>query len=267
MKRQDADELKVFQTPLVLDVGQVFHLRFGPLDFYVEKINSEVRVQWMTSNDWMDSSFHYELPFTGQMPTNLLTEKRFAYSHKAPELKVAPSLGELPFVVKPNTTFMILPGEKAKIYLSTPMSLRLHNLQSNQVIDEFPILHRVKTWFGESPTAGQLCFFTRIHAALFEENLPFRPHRALTHLYIENATKKPIPIGKLKIPVNYLTLYQDSRGLFVSSSLSIKISSDGQIKNLKIFAPDNEGEKLYVVQQPREKISPRIFKSITEIMR
>ena len=267
MKRQDALDLKVFQTDLEMKNGENFHLRFGPLDFYLEKIETEIRVRWMTSNDWMDSSFHYQFPFTGMFPENLLTEKRFAYSEKAPLMKVAPCLGERPFIVKPDTTFMVLPGEKAKIYLSTPMSIRLTDLNFKQVIDEIPVLDRVKTWYGETPTQGQLCFFTRIHAALIEENLPFRPHRALTHLYIENSSKKPIPIEKLKIPVNYLTLYQEDRGLFVTSSLSVRIDLRGNLRDLKIFAPNKKDEDLVKIQEPREVIPKGLFKSTTEIMR
>lgn len=267
MKRSEAEELKVFQTDLELSEKQIFHLRFGPLDLYVEKIDNEIKVRSMTSNDWMDSSFHYQFPFEGMYPQNLLQEKRFAFSENSPTLKVLPCLGELPFVVKPDNTFMILPGEKAKIFLSTPMSVRIHDCHSNQVIDEVPVLHRVKTWFGESPTSGQLCFFTRIHAALVEENLPFRPHRALTHVYVENSSKEPIPIKKLKIPVNYLTLYQDNRGLFVTSSLSLKSDMKGQLKDLKIFPPILKDGDLYKVQEPRDQIPKMLFKSITEVMR
>lgn len=267
MKRNEAEELKVFLTDLELKDGESFHLRFGPLDFYLEKSTSEIRVRWMTSNDWLDSSFHYQYPFTGMYPKNLLTEKRFAYSDNEPLLQVLPCLGELPFVVKPDTTFMVLPGEKAKIFLSTPMSVRLLDKHSGLVIDEIPVLHRVKTWFGESPTMGQLCYFTKIHAALIEENLPFRPHRALTHLYMENSSTEPIPIEKLKIPVNYLTLYQDNRGLFVTSSLSVRLDKNKRLRDLKIFPPqDTEGD-LQVVQQPREKIPKTLFTSTTEIMR
>ncbi len=268
MKRDQADELKVFQTDLKMQDGENFHLRFGPLDFYLEKIPTEIRVLWMTSNDWMDSSFHYQYPFTGMQPSNLLKERRFAFSGSSPRLQVLPCLGELPCVVKPDSTFMILPGEKAKIHLSTPMNIRLVDLDSSLVIDEIPVLHRVKTWFGESPTKGQLCHFTRIHAALIEENLPFRPHRALTHLCIENKSNAPIPIDKLKIPVNYLTLYQESRGVFVTSSLSVRIDNNENLKDLKIFAPEDlGGDRLTLIHPPREKLPKSLFKSVTEIMR
>src|SRR6056297_2665189 len=113
MQRHEAEQLKVFRDDLVLQERQIFHLRFGPLDYYIENSDNEIRVQYMISNDWLDSSFHYQFPFEGMYPQNLLNEKRFAFSEKSPTLKVMPCLGERPVVVKPHTTFMILPGEKA----------------------------------------------------------------------------------------------------------------------------------------------------------
>ena len=266
MNREEAQALKVFQTQLKLESGVDFHLRYGPLDLYIVPEATEFRVYWMTSNDWMDSSFHYQYPFDGALPLNLLSEKRFAFGEKCPTLKVAPILGERPFVVKPNTTFKILSDERAKIFLSTPMNMALTDVDNQQKIDEIPVLHRVKTWFGETPTHGQLCFFTKIHAALVEANLPFRPHRALTHLHIENRCKEPLTIEKLKIPVNYLTLYQDSRGLFVTSSLHLTIGSGGRLKRLQIEPPGPLSD-LVVVEKPREAIPSTLFQSTAELMR
>ncbi|MEM7645921.1 MAG: DUF432 domain-containing protein [Pseudomonadota bacterium] len=265
MRRDEAKELKVFREDLKMEEDQTFYLRFGPLDLYIENSHNEIRLRWMTSNDWMDSSFRHEFPFEGKFPQNLLTEKRFAFSNQRPVIKISPCLGERAFVVKPDKTFMVLPGESAKIFMSTPMNLRLHDVLADRVIDEVPVLNRVKTWFGESPTDGELCFFTRIHAALIEENLPFRPHRALTQLIVENSSKRPLPIKQLKIPVNYLRLFQNEKGVFVTSSLSFRLTDGDQLKDLQILPPSDE--KPHPVHEPREMIPKMFFKSVTEIMR
>ena len=41
MKRQEAEELKVFRTDLKMTEGQLFHLRYGPLDLYIENLLGE----------------------------------------------------------------------------------------------------------------------------------------------------------------------------------------------------------------------------------
>jgi hypothetical protein len=267
MTRQEAEGLKVFRDTLEMNEGEVFHLRYGPLDLYIEKIHNEIRLRWMTSNDWMDASFHYQYPFQGMFPERLLSEKRFAYKGKKPRLLVVPCLGEKPFVAKPDNTFMVLPGEQAQIYMSTPMNIRIIDMGNKQIIDEIPVIHRTQTWFGETPTYGQLCFFTNIKAALHEENLPFRPHRAMTYVIIENRSKVPIPIERLKIPVNYLTLYQDDRGLFVTSSLKVKCDEKGKMKDVKIAPPGKKHGKLFKILSPRDAISNVLFKTVTELMR
>ncbi len=267
MNRQEAEQLKVFRTDLEMNEGQIFHLRFGPLDLYIEKNRNEIRLRWMTTNDWMDNSFHYQFPFESLIPQNLLQERRYASTASSPVLQVVPYLGEKPFVVKPDTSVIILPGEKAKIFLSTPMNIRLIDATTQQIIDEIPVLNRVKTWFGESPTDGELCFFTRIRAALTEENLPFRPHRAVTHLFIENSSKESLPIEKLKIPVNILDLYQDDRGLFITSSLSLKSDAKGKLKDLKTFPPEVEKGSLHHFHSPRTLMRKMTLKTITQFMR
>lgn len=267
MNRQEAEQLKVFRTTLEMSEGQVFHLRFGPLDLYIQKNHNEISLRWMTTNDWMDNSFHYQFPFESIIPLNLLQEKRYASHATHPIFKVVPYLAELPFVVKPDTPFMILPGEKAKIFLSTPMNIRLVDLERDQTIDEVPVLKRVKTWFGDSHLDGELCFFTKIRAALTEDHLPFRPHRAQTHLYIENSSKEPIPIEKLKIPVPILDLYQDERGQFVTSSLSLKSDARGRLKDLKTFPPQMENGELFHFHAPRSAIRKMSLNSITQFLR
>ncbi|MCB0377819.1 MAG: DUF432 domain-containing protein [Bdellovibrionales bacterium] len=267
MIREQAQELNILQNPVDLDLGEIFHLRYGPLDLYLERAESQLRLRWMTSQDFMDSSFEYQLPFKGMFPENLLSEKRFAFTGKIPPLKILPCLGEKPFVARPETPFMILPGEKTSIYLSTPMSLRIMDNQSHQIIDELPVIERTKTWFGDSFTSGQLCFFTHIHAALKEDELPFRPHRALTLVTIENRSKKTIQIKRLKIPAPYLTLYQEERGVFVTSTLNVKCDIKGKVKELKIVRPSLGDGKNVQIFPPREALPSSIFKSVTELMR
>lgn len=267
MTKKEAEALKVFRDKLDMHDGDVFHLRYGPLDLYLEKIDNEIRMRWMTTNDWMDASFHYQFPFQGMFPETLLTEKRFAYAGKTANLNVVPCLGEKAFVAKPDKTFMILPGEKATIYLSTPMNVKIIDANNNRVISEIPVIHRNQTWFGETPTYGQLCFFTQIRAALVEDNLPFRPHRAMTHVVVDNRSKQVIPIERLKIPVNFLTLYQDDRGLFVTSSLYVKCDVKGRLKDVKIYPPIEGHNSLYRLLEPRDQMTNVLFQTVSELMR
>ena len=261
MNEELAQALKKLQNPIALKEGELFHLRFGPLELYVEKNEKEIQFKWTSSNDWLDSSFHFEYPFKGHLPENLLQHKRFAYSKDFATIQVVPCLGEKPFVARPQTTLMVLPGHKAKIFLSTPMSVRI---LGEEVIEEIPVFERSQTWFGDSPTHGELCFFTNIYAALREEDLPFRPHRAMTHVNIENRSNKAIPVDRLKIPVPALALFQRDSGRYVTSSLDVRCDSKGIVRDLRIRPPSGLSS-LLPIAKPRTKVST--IRSISELMR
>jgi|GEM_PF-727825 len=265
---EDAKQLKVFQEPLSLRQGRVFHLRFGPLDLFLEKTDIELILRFTSSHDWLDTSFHYEHPFSGVLPEKLLKTQRVAFSRQIEQLKVIPCLGERSFVARPLTRLSILPGESAKMFLTTPMSVQVLDWESSEVLSEVPVMKRTKTWFGADTTRGEVCFFTNINAALKEENLSFCPHRAMTHVHIVNRSKRPIPLDRLKIPVPYLRLFQKEDGRFITSSMDIECDTKGEIRNLKIRPPRAQDSTLTMISKPRLKEVPSFFsRPISELLR
>ena len=268
MKLEDGKKLKVFQTLLELQENQMFHLRFGPLDLYLTKNDIELVIRWSTSNNWLDSSFHYDLPYEGLMPENLLTTQRVAFSRKISNLRVIPCLGEKPFVAHPFDRLDLLPGEKTKVFMSTPMSVQIIDTGEGEVLAEIPVFQRPLTWFGENTIRGEVCFFTNINAALSEEDLPFRPHRAMTHLHISNRSNAVIPIERLKIPVQFLSLFQKENGRFVTSSIDMDCDNKGRVRKLEVRRPRTNVKSLTAIAPPRKRESRLLLpKTVSELMR
>jgi len=253
MNGQDSEKLKVFQTLLTMPAHEIFYLRFGPLSLYLSKSETELTIKWYTSNDWLDSSFNYDWPFEGVLPESLLTTHRVAFSKEIPSIQVIPCLGEKAFVAKPFHRLDLLPGQKMKVFMSTPMSLEILDAEKGESLAEIPVFNRPLTWFGENTIRGEVCFFTNIHAALREEDMPFRPHRAMTHLNITNRSSERFPIKRLKIPVNYLSLFQRANGRFITSSIDIDLEEGGHLKNVQVRPPRSNIKNLTPMARPRAK--------------
>lgn len=253
MSTEDSEKLKVFQTLLEMPSHQVFYLRFGPLSLYLAKSETELTIKWSTSNDWMDTSFSYDWPFTGILPETLLTTHRVAFSREIQSIQLTPCLGERAFVAQPFDRLDLMPGQKMKVFMSTPMSLEILDAVEGESLAEIPVFRRPLTWFGESTIKGELCFFTNIHAALREEDMPFRPHRAMTHVNITNRSSERFPIQRLKIPVHYLSLFQRANGRFITSSIDIDLESGGKIRSVQIRPPRTNIKNLTSVAAPRSK--------------
>ncbi len=256
-------ELQVFQHPVKLEMGQILHLRFGPLDLYVGHFFQEWRVSWKSSNDYMDNSFLFELPFNGSVPEDMQSQIRYTYSRPSNSfIKLTPILGDRAFVAKPTKPLMVLPGETVKIYMSIPLFVRVELEEPYALIEEIPVLQSPRTWFGESTIVGEVCYSTRIKAVLDRRELVQRPYRATSQLIIENRGDDSLHVERLKVPAPYLSLYQNEDGHFLTSVIHYIRDSSGHIKDVDIIAKEDQ-ENLTFLAGPRLKADASILNPIT----
>lgn len=256
-------ELKVFRSPFKLEEGKVFHLRFGPLDVHLGHFHQEWRVSWSTTNEYTDNSFKCDHDYKGIIPDTFISEKRYTYSRETNSfLKMTPILGDLPYVARPSKPLMVLPGETVKIYMSTPLFLRLESENPYNLIEEIPILQSPKTWFGQSTTAGEVCYSTRIKAVLDKKDLTYRPYRAISQLIIDNRGADSLHVEKLKVPSPYLAVFQNEQGEFITSVIQYIREPSGEIRTVNIIDP-NDGEELFFLAGPRLRADQSLLDPIT----
>ena len=164
---ENISELKVFRDPFELPVGQLLHLRFGPLSVYLGHFYQEWRVSWTTTNDYMDNSFSLKAPFVGEIPAELMSMVRYTYSRPCNHfLKITPVLGDRPFVAKPTKPLMVLPGETVQVFMSIPLFVRIETEDPYHLLEDIPVLQSPRTWFGDSTVQGEICYSTKIKAVL-----------------------------------------------------------------------------------------------------
>lgn len=258
-----SSELKIFRSPFKLDESKVFYLRFGPLSVHLGHFHREWRVSWSTSNEYTDNSFQYDQDYKGLIPNTFISEKRYTYSRDTNSfLKITPIMGDLPYVAKPSTPLMVLPGETVKIYMSTPLFLRLETENPYNLVEEIPALQSPKTWFGQSTTFGEICYSTRIKAVLDKKDLTYRPYRAISQLIIDNRGADSLHVEKLKVPSPYLAVFQNEQGEFITSVIQYIREPSGEIRTVDIFDPQ-EGEELFYLAGPRLRVDPSLLAPIT----
>ncbi|MBY0314688.1 MAG: hypothetical protein K2Q26_04170 [Bdellovibrionales bacterium] len=246
-----ASELKIFRNPFKLDEGKNLHLRFGPMDLYMGHFHQEWRVSWSTTNEYTDNSFRLDHDYTGPIPDVFSSEKRYTYSRQTNSfVKMTPVLGDLAYVAKPSKPLMVLPGETVKIFMSTPLFLRLESENPYNLIEEIPILQSPKTWFGQNTITGEVCYSTRIKAVLDKKDLTYRPYRAVSQLIIDNRGSNPLHVEKLKVPSPYLALFQNDQGEFITSVIQYIRHPSGEIRTVDVLDPQ-DGEELFFMSGPR----------------
>jgi hypothetical protein len=90
------------------------------------------------------------------------------------------------------------------------------------------------TWFGPSTREGELCYAARTHARNHLEQVPRRPHRAVTPVKVRNEAATLLPIEKLSLPVPMLSVYGDPQGGLWSEEVHLTRAADSDMASLRV---------------------------------
>ena len=182
--------------------------------------------------------------------------KRFSFKKAPPTLKLEPALADRAMIVKPDQPFFVQPKEEASIYIDTALWLQLSVGLSTKLC-EMPSQRPSDTWFGPSMIDGELCYASRTSARLRLQDLHFQDHRAITVLKLRNNAKDALLLERVRLPVQYLNLYQDSENRVWTQAVTLIREESGELAELKLGkgAPIVAGsvEKLTEARQKPDK--------------
>lgn len=183
-----------------------------------ERGAAEARVEWIT-----------------QMPEGDDVE-RFVFGRSPEQLRLRPMLADRPVVVRARQSVFIPPGEEAMLYLSTPVWVSIDLGEPARALREIPVLSLSDTWFGSSTREGELCYAVRTHARSHLEEVPRRPHRAVTPVKVRNEAATLLPIERLSLPVPLLSVYGDAQTGLWTEAVNLTRSVDSDMANLQVIS-------------------------------
>jgi hypothetical protein len=244
-----------------LDVGALGRWRIGPLDLWVRRTALDWRYGFERSDDVLESALDVQVPFDESELTEAHPEEaaRFGCRRTEPGLELHPRLADRPVVARPAVPFFIPAGQELELFVSTPVWACLRSGRTDLV--ELPCVRPSDTWFGTN-TRGELSYATKTHMRRQLENMPLRPHRAITGLRVVNASEEQLPIRRLSIPVPQLGLYRSKAGTLWTQHMLLRWESGGDLTevNLGTEAPTQaKGGEL--VAEPRTPLG-RSFGSL-----
>ncbi len=133
---------------------------------------------------------------------------RFSFRHTDAHVALRPALADRPVVTRPEHAIHIPSGEEVTLYVSTPLWIRVELGRGARAVHEIPSHRPSDTWFGPSTREGELCYAVRTTGRLRLEDLPLRPHRAVTPLLIRNRASDALLLERVQIPTQHLALYE-----------------------------------------------------------
>ena len=142
-------------------------------------------------------------------------------------VSVVPALADRAVVTRPEHPFHLPAGEEVTVFVGTSLWVRLLVGDPPWQLAEIPVSRPSDTWFGPSTREGELCYAGRSFLRLSLDNVPVRPHRAVTTLLLRNSAEDELYLRALKLPVNHLALYAAPDGRVWTQDVIMERTQEG----------------------------------------
>ncbi|MDZ4260787.1 MAG: DUF432 domain-containing protein [Pseudomonadota bacterium] len=197
------------------------------------------------ANEW---GFFYDQPgVRGEPPAGLWQQQlgtidpdeyknmaRFMFRNTHASLNIVPALADRPVISSPTTPLNVPPEEEVTLFVSSPVWLQVYSEAGVVPLLDIPIQRASDTWFGPSSRSGELCYASRTHGHLSLDNVPLRPHRAITPVIIRNRADTNLLLERISLPAPNLSLYVDADGQLWTETITLERESDGDMASLEI---------------------------------
>jgi hypothetical protein len=238
--------------------GTAARFQIGPLTLLVRRLRGEWRVARAHDRNPLDPRLEIDLAASDDDEPPSGEVSRFASSGGSHELRLTPLLADRPVVSRPEHPFCLPVDESTTLYVSTPMWMRLEEAADGRLLQEFPVSRPSDTWFGPNPRVGELCYATRTLARLGLADVVYYPYRAVTAVHIENRSRAPLWVERIKLPVPYLSLYRTAVGLWTQDVTFEHLEDEALAPvRLREVAP-SAARAATRVTGPRKEVTPNM---------
>lgn len=223
--------------------------RIGPLGFWVRRAERE----WQVAHQRFGEEA-LAAAAAGPAPPPELSWTRWASGTVNPPVRVRPMTPDRPVVVRPAQPFRILKGGIARIYIRIPVWARIELAVEDDPLQltDIPTVELSNTWFG-SLFEGQLCYWTETAARRSIEGFEPRPHLAVAPMFIHNQFQAELPLEKICLHTEGLSLYAGERGLW-TSEVRVTNTGPGAPERIEVAAgPPEEAAGAEPVAEPRRR--------------
>ena len=124
-------------------------------------------------------------------------------------LRLRPRHADRPIVGRPERPLTLLPGVSLRVFVNVPAWLCLE--LEGRAVWEAPSVTPSDTCFG-SPVEGSLAYAIRTHLRTDPKNFKPAPHRIRVPVLLRNEGEDPLPIQRVRVPVQELGIYAGSDG-------------------------------------------------------
>lgn len=253
-----ANEERAYQPwwgSFVLLEGECRRWHIGPLTLWIRRARREWRVAYARSEDPFDASLSVAVPGDdeGELPDDA-ARLRFGFRRTGDAIQLVPALPDRTLVVKPEVPYHLMPKESARLYISSPLWLRIAVGSEPIPCHEAPIYRPSDTWFGPTNALGSLCYASRTTAQVEWSRLLRLPQRAHSVVSVRNRAASPLLLERLRLPAPNLSLFSSASNLLITEWVMLERDEDGDMAALHLGdGPPREAADAERVSGPRQQ--------------
>lgn len=255
---------------------QAARWRVGPSTVWVARSTREWRFVHLHDTDPMAHHASVDLPLSleafreTQDSATPADVTRFSFQQTEGDLHVLAALPDRPVVVRPETPLYVPAGETVTLYISVPLWLRFEVGAVPRMLREAPSFRLSDTWFGPNTREGELCYATQTSGRFDLADVPLRLHRAITPVLIHNRATDTLFLERVRLPVEYLSLYEAPDHFLWTQTVTFTRESSGDLANLKMEpGPPAEAPEATLLRAPRQttrgNVIARTFSSLLHL--
>lgn len=194
---------------------------------------------------------------------------RWAVEKEEIKIRVLPVFPDRSVVVKPELSFRLTEGARARIFIRVPIWIRIELIAKlPETLLELPSAILSNTWFG-SFVEGELCYWISSGARRKIEQDPDRPYLAICPIQIIDATNEELMIEKLCLRVQNLSMFYNGRQLWSDHTIIYYKGKTATSQIEVAHVAPKEAPKSKLVSKPRivlkKGIATRTFSTLRDL--
>lgn len=201
---------------------------------WIHRLEHEWRVVHEQREDPFESASEVEVPVGEAEDEERGIVYRFSFRKTSRRVVLTPALADRPVIVRPESALTVPAGEDINLYLSTPLWLQVRVGDPEMLLVELPSYRPSDTWFGPSTREGELCYASRTAGRLRLADVTLLPHRAITVARLRNRAKNALLLERIRLPVQYLSLYGTLEGDLWTETITLTRQEGGDLAELQI---------------------------------
>lgn len=247
--------------------GRCLVLELGPLSLWLEHREHEWRIAFTSAPDPLADRLEIAERDCGGEGEGKGARHRFATRQPGDAIAMTPRLADRPVLARPEPQLVIPARDEVELFVSTPIWVAVELPDPPRSLLEVPTSRPSDTWFGPDTRWGTLCYASRTAASLLLDNMPLRPHRAITRVLVRNRADDALELERLSVPAPNLSLWADPRGGLWTQSVVAERNRSGVFAISELTAePPAEAAGGELVSAPREEGTPTVLHRALQVL-